>query len=81
MKALFTRKTVASICILMVAGLPWSCVKDHDPLVKVTCSCDILDNSGPIGKDTRTLDCPGGKYTCKCGDLAHRGGIAEFHCD
>ncbi len=72
------------MCILLMAGLPWSCVDDHvDPNapVSVTCSCQVVDNSGPIGTDTRKLDCPGGKFTCVCGGLAQRGGIVEFHCD
>ncbi|WP_143061613.1 hypothetical protein [Dyadobacter sp. SG02] len=81
MKALFTRKIVASICILMMAGLPWSCIDDHEPLKTVTCSCDILDNSGPIGKDTRTLDCPGGTAVCTCKGLQFRGGIDQFYCN
>ncbi len=67
---------------LMLAAFPWACA-DHrvDPPVTVTCSCNLLDNSGVIGVQTRTLDCPGGRYTCICGDLAFRGGIREFHCD
>jgi hypothetical protein len=83
MKASFTRRMKVSLYFILLAGLPWSCVDHVDPNtpVEVTCSCQVLDNSGPIGTDTRKLNCPGGKFTCVCGNLAQRGGVAEFHCD
>jgi hypothetical protein len=82
MKALFTRKSAVSICLLMMTGLPWSCVDHLEPNISVTCSCQVIDNIGPTGLyDTRKLDCPGGKATCVCGGLAYRGTIVDFHCN
>jgi hypothetical protein len=82
MKALFTRKMGVSVCILLMAGLPWSCVDHVEPSVSVTCKCQIIDNIGPTGLyDTRTMDCPGGRHTCTCGGLQWRGQIIDFHCD
>ncbi|MCF0073038.1 hypothetical protein LZD49_21335 [Dyadobacter sp. CY261] len=81
MKALFTRKAGVAICLLMMTGLPWSCVDHAEPLKSVTCSCPVLDNSGIIGYDTKTMDCPGGKAKCECGGLADRGRIKVFECN
>ncbi|MGV3599804.1 MAG: hypothetical protein ACO1N1_01310 [Dyadobacter fermentans] len=55
---------------------------DHaEPLTRVTCSCEIVDNTGPTGSfDTETMDCPTGEYTCVCGGLQWRGQIIEFAC-
>ncbi|WP_460911179.1 hypothetical protein [Spirosoma areae] len=85
MKTLFTRKALSSLCLLLLAVFPWACA-DHnlDPNVpkEVTCSCQIIDNSGPTPVfDTKKMMCPGGRFTCKCGDLAFRGAIVEFKCN
>ncbi|RRB13467.1 hypothetical protein [Larkinella knui] len=82
MKTLF-RKVISFALLVLVSGLPWSCtIQDHQPAQLVTCSCQLFDNSGPTGfYDTRSMNCPGGKYTCKCGDISFRGAIVEFSCN
>ncbi len=83
MKALFTSKNGVSLCLLLMAGLPWSCVDHINPNepVLVTCKCQLMGNVGPMPMyDTETMECPGGKFTCECGGLEWRGQIVNFQC-
>jgi hypothetical protein len=85
MKTVFTQRTLGYLSLLLLLVFPWSC-SDHqiDPNapVTVTCRCQLIDNSGPTPfYDERTLECPGGRYTCKCGGISLRGSIEEFHCN
>ncbi len=82
MKAFFTRRAGVAICLLLMTGLPWSCVDHVQPTVTVTCSCQIIDNSGPTSQyQTKTMECPTKDFTCTCGGIAQRGGIVDFHCN
>lgn len=83
MKTLFTRKTVVSFCLLLMTGLPWSCVDHVDPTaVKVICKCRILDVTGPQDLyDIDSMYCPTPSHTCECGGLQYRGTIVKFECN